>query len=326
VVRSAGPQIAGVARLAGIELDDAQRFLAEIVGGVGLDNRWAAYEAVIFAPRQNIKTEFLLARILAGLYIFGEELIVFSAHEGRTTRRVFGRLKRAIDRSPELGARIVRVSNRAGAESIELETGQALECVARSTNSGRGFTGDCVILDEAHELDGEQLAAILPMLSTRPNPQVVYALSLGNEFSTHLGLMRKRALDGQDPYVCWVEWSLADDDDPADREVWRRCNPAVVAGRIGMDFLERQFLALGPDGFAREHLGRSYWPTDADGHWQVISEEDWLRATRDENGEPWPPFDSPAAPEPEPEPVSLPSREWETWPDLIPPWVQRAGW
>ena len=25
-----------------------------------------------------------------------------------------------------------------------------------------------VILDEAHELDGEQLAAILPMLATRP--------------------------------------------------------------------------------------------------------------------------------------------------------------
>ena len=195
---SAGPQITRIAAVGGIELDDAQQFLAGATGGVGADGRWAAFEVVIFAPRQNLKSEFLLARILAGLFVFGEELIVYSAHQARTTAAVFRRLKQAIKSSPQLGGRIARESNRSGAELIELGTGQRLECVARSTGSGRGFTGDCVILDEAQALDGEQLAAVLPALSTRPNPQVLYALSMGNEDSSHLGALRARALGRQD--------------------------------------------------------------------------------------------------------------------------------
>lgn len=274
-VRTAGPQITRLAAVAGIELDEAQRLIADATGGVDAAGKWAAFESVIFAPRQNIKTEFLIARILAGLYLFGEELIVFSAHQARTTAKVFRRLRQAIEHSPELGARIERVSNRSGAESIELATGQLLECVARSSGSGRGFTGDCVLLDEAQDLDSEQLAAILPMLSTRKNPQVLYALSLGNENSTHLGALRARALARADQHVAWIEWSLAEGDRVDDREVWRRCNPAVTAGRITMDYLEREFLALGPEQFAKERLGKSNWPADATGRFAVISREAW---------------------------------------------------
>jgi phage terminase large subunit-like protein len=320
-VRTAGPQIVRLARLGGIELDEAQAMVADAVAGVGRDGRWAAFECVIFAPRQNLKTEFLLARILAGLFLLGEGYIVYSAHQVKTTTKTFRRLKRAIERSPQLGGRIARVSNRTGAETIELSTGQVLECVARSTNSGRGFTGDTIILDEAHELDADQLAAILPMLSTRPNPQVLYALSLGNESSTHLGVMRKRALSGQDPQVCWIEWSMADDDRIDDRAVWAACNPAYPA-RISMDYLEREWLALGsaPEVFARERLGKSQWPSDEAGLWQTISEDAWMACA------------SPGASLGE-SPVRVaaavavpaaPAREWETWPGGIPPWIPRA--
>jgi hypothetical protein len=319
-VRTAGPQIIKLAAMAGIKLDDAQQLVADATAGVGADGRWSAFECVIFAPRQNLKTEYLIARILAGLYIFREELIVFSAHRASTTTKVFKRLKRAIDRCPQLGARIARVSNRIGSESIELTTGQTVEMVARSTSSGRGFTGDTVILDESHELDSDQLAAILPMVSTRRNPQVLYALSFGNEQSSHVGALRGRALDGK-PRVCWLEWSMADDDDVADRRVWARCNPAVPS-RISWDYLEDEFRALGPDRFARERLGRSEWPSGEPGAWQVFSEADWLACTRDENGNLWPPFDWSAAPEPEPVAPPPPrppgrfedwGREWERW-------------
>ena len=162
-------------------------------------------------------------------------------------------------------------------ETIELASGQTVECVARSTSSGRGFTGDLVIMDEAQDLDGEQLAAILPMLSTRRNPQVLYALSLGNESSTHLGQLRARALARQDPHVAWIEWSMAEGDRVDDREVWKRCNPAYPA-RISMDYMEREFLALGALGaeqFARERLGKSSWPQDETGRFAVISREAW---------------------------------------------------
>jgi hypothetical protein len=273
-VRTAGPQIVKLAAMAGIKLDDAQRLVADATAGVGADGRWSAFEAVIFAPRQNLKTEYLIARILAGLYIFGEELIVFSAHRASTTTKVFKRLKRSIDRCPQLGARIVRVSNRIGSESVELTTGQTVEMVARSTSSGRGFTGDAVILDESHELDSDQLASILPMVSTRPNPQVLYALSFGNEQTSHVGGLRERALAGK-PGVCWLEWSMADDDDVADRAVWARCNPAVPS-RISWEYLENEYRALGPERFARERLGRSEWPSGEAGEWLTIDQDAWL--------------------------------------------------
>lgn len=321
VVRSAGPQITQVARMAGINLDEAQQLVAEATSGVGADTRWAAFECTIFAPRQNLKTEFLLARILAGLYLFDETLIVYSAHRASTTTKTFRRLKRAIERNPKLGARIARVSNRIGSESIELATGQAVEMVARSTSSGRGFTGDCVILDESHELDADQLAAILPMLSTRPNPQVLYALSLGNEQSTHLGNLRERALSGEDPGVCWLEWSMADEDDIGDRAVWARCNPAYPA-RITMQYMEREYRALGPERFAQERLGKSAWPSGEEGEWEVISEAAWEACGRPELAAGPEPVLAAAVPAPAAEGPA--PGVWESWPLGIPPWIRRA--
>jgi hypothetical protein len=322
-VKTAGPQITRLAAMGGIHLDEAQQLVAAATGGVGADGRWSAFECVIFAPRQNLKTEYLLARILAGLYLFREELIVFSAHRASTTTKAFKRLKRAIDRNAQLGARIERVSNRIGSERIELTSGQAVEMVARSTNSGRGFTGDTIILDEAHELDSDQLAAILPMVSTRRNPQVLYALSMGNEHTSHVGGLRERALAGR-AGVCWLEWSMAEDDEIADRAVWARCNPAVPS-RISWAYLEREFEALGPERFAQERLGRSSWPSGEAGEWETISKADWERARgpdlvdgllSDSGVRNSPPGGQNLTPVP----------VWESWPDGIPPWIRRSGW
>ncbi len=314
-VRTAGPQIVSLARMAGIHLDAAQQLIADATGGVDAAGKWSAFESVIFSPRQNVKTEFLLARILAGLFLFREDYLVYSSHQVKTSSKTFRRLKRAIDRSDQLGARIKRVSNRIGAEQIELSTGQVVEMVARSTNSGRGFTGDCILLDEAHELDADQLAAILPMLSTVPNPSVFYALSMGNEHTSHVAGLRARALDGH-PDVCWIEWSLADDDDVADREVWARCNPAYPA-RISMEYMEHEYNALGPDRFARERLGKSQWPTGEAGEWEVISQALWEAAAN-------PLAELDAVPVPVPV-VAEPVPDPEKWPDGVPEWVRRRG-
>jgi phage terminase large subunit-like protein len=314
-VRTAGPQIATVARMAGIELDSAQQLVVDAVGGVGADGKWAAFESVVFTPRQNLKTEVMIARVLAGLFVFNEAYVVYSSHAVKTSTKTFKRLIRAIDRSPALGARIKRTSNRIGSEQVELSTGQTLECVARSVNSGRGFTGNTILLDEAHELDADSLAAMLPMLSTVPNPQVIYALSLGNEHTSHVAGLRARALDGK-PDVCWIEWSLADDDDVADREVWARCNPAYPA-RISMEYMEKEFSALGPERFARERLGKSEWPSGEAGEWEVISQELWDAANS-----------SSAELGPVPEPVAVvaaPQRELRYDEEGVPLWIRRRG-
>jgi len=52
---------------------------------------------------------------------------------------------------------------------------------------------------------------------------------------------------------------MAEGDRIDDREVWARCNPAHPA-RISMEYMKREFLAFGPEQFARERIGKSNWP------------------------------------------------------------------
>jgi hypothetical protein len=318
-VRTAGPQIARIAGMAGIHLDETQAMVVDAFGGVGPDGRWSAYEVCVYCARQNLKTELAIARLLFGLFVAREDYQVYSSHMVPSATKMFQRLKRAVDRNSRLGGRIARVSNRRGSESLELATGQVVECVARSANSGRGFTGSTLIFDEAHGLDVEQLGAMLPMLSTVPNPQVWYLSSLADEGSLHIAGVRERALAGK-PGVCWLEWSIGPDEDVADRQVWRRCNPAVGEGRISMAFLESEFQAMGPEVFAREHLGKSDWPTGAPGEWQIVSQDAW-----DACYSPDVSLGEASAPVTLQPVADSRSEPWEAWPDMVPPWVRRSA-
>jgi hypothetical protein len=317
-VRTAGPQIVRIAAEAGIRLDETQAMVVDAFGGIGSDGRWSAYEVSVYCARQNQKTQLAIARLLFGLFVAREDYQVYSSHMVPSATKMFQRLARAVDQNRRLGGRIARVSNRRGSESIQLTTGQVVECVARSANSGRGFTGSTLIFDEAHGLDPEMLGAMLPMLSTVPNPQVWYLSSFADEGSLHIAGVRSRALAGQ-PGVAWVEWSIGPDEDLADREVWRRCNPAVGEGRISMAFLESEFRAMGPEVFAREHLGKSDWPTGAPGEWGAISKDAWEACLAPEApagvGVPVLAAESESVAGSEISPV------WESWPDGIPPWL-----
>jgi len=275
-VRSAGEQAARLAATVGIDLDPTQRAVLEWTLGVDADRRWASFENVWMQPRQNGKSECLLVRVLAGLLLFDEGLILFSAHQARTTKELSRRLRRIISDNPGLGARVAKMSQAHGEEAIELSSGQRCQFVARSTASGRGFSGDTILLDEAQSLDTEELAAVLPALSTRRNPQVIYALSAGNESSLHLGQLRARALRGGTDAagVCWLEWSKAEGDRPGDPAVWARCNPAYPE-RISHAYLERELAALGVEAFEKERLGVSRWPAEDTDRWQVISRAAW---------------------------------------------------
>jgi hypothetical protein len=272
--KTTGPQITSAAALAGIELDGAQQLCAEVIGARGPAG-WAHFETVLFQPRQNGKSEILLATILFCLFVERVESVVFSSHAGRTSSQIFRRVRHAVERTPEFGGRVKRVLNRLGAETLELESGQRLECVARSSGSGRGFTADVIILDEAHDLGEDEMAAVLPAISTRPGARLIYALSFADQQSTHLGRLRQRALTREDPHLAWCEWSMSEQDTAGDRAVWLATNPAAAAGRISASYLEKEYRALGAAAFAQERLGRAAWPQDESSRFAVISRADW---------------------------------------------------
>jgi hypothetical protein len=253
-VTSAGAEAAELAESVGLFLDDWQRFALDVALGERADGRWSAFEVGLTVARQNGKGAILEARELAGLFLFDEQLILHSAHEFKTAQEAFRRVLFLVDNHDHLRKRVARVRTSHGEEGIELMSGARLRFVARSTGSGRGFSGDCVILDEAYNLGAEQMAALLPTLSARPNPQLWYTSSAPMASSAQLHRVRRRALDGGDARLAYLEWSAAEDADPADPLVWAQANPALGL-RIDEEFVASEMAAMPLEAFRRERLG-----------------------------------------------------------------------
>ena len=260
-VTTAGREAADLAELAGLHLDPWQRYALDVALGERADGKWSAFEVGLIVSRQNGKGSILEAIELAKLFLFGDELILHSAHEFKTAAEGFRRVLNLVEGCDDLRKRVMRVRTSHGEEGIELRTGQRLRFVARSNGSGRGFTADCLILDEAMVLGAETMAALLPTLSARPNPQVWYTASAPLATSTQLHAVRRRALRGGDGALCYLEWSAPDDCDPDDHEAWAQANPALGI-RITEEFIERERAALPTEVFMRERLSVPDMPPD----------------------------------------------------------------
>jgi hypothetical protein len=108
-------------------------------------------------------------------------------------------------------------------------------------------------MDEAFKLNSESMGALLPTLSSRPNPQVWYTSSAAMATSEQLHAVRKRAIAGEDKRLAYMEWSADENCDPYDKSNWALANPAL-GYRMELDFIEAEAEALTEDVFRRERL------------------------------------------------------------------------
>lgn len=239
-----------------------------LTDGLGEDERgqWAAFECGLIVGRQSGKGSLLEARVLAGLNLFDEKLILWSAHETKTAFEGFRRCEALFTNIDELRKQVKTIHRSNGSEGIELRNGARLRFVARTKGSGRGFSADLVILDEAYALTAEQMAALIPTLATRANPQIWYTSSPpldGSETGEQLYLLRERARKS-DPSLAWFDWGMQgvdlsdlDDIDLDDRKLWVASNPSL-GHLIDEKFIEHERATLTQVDFARERLG--IWP------------------------------------------------------------------
>ena len=294
-VSSSGREAVELAASAGLYLDDWQQWLLEQGLAENAAGDWLAFEVVELLSRQNGKGGVLEAVALAALFLFGDRLTGWSAHEFKTCREGFLRVRALIENTDDLRRRVRNIRTSHGEEGIELLDGRRLLFMARSTGSGRGFTGDRLILDEAQHLGEAALEAVLPTMSARRNPQTWYAATAPDKDKAPCGVLarlRKRArqsLDPKrsyaDPSLVYAEWSIdphvdectlacTDHDDPTDPGSWAKANPALGI-RITEATCAREMRSMSAAGFARERLGVGNWPVDDEGGWEVIGEKDW---------------------------------------------------
>lgn len=287
---SLGPEAVELARRAGLVLDPWQADSIDLMLSVREDGKWACFEYGEIVARQNGKGAILEARALAGLFLLDERLIMWSAHEYKTAMEGFRRFKALLkglgepvtDNLIDVDGVQIKVINTNGEESFErLDTGARVKFIARSKGSGRGFSGDCDIIDEAFAYTLLQQDALMPTMSARPNPQIVYTSSPpldGDDGSGEVMFaLKERADAGGDDSLGWRDWGVEGDLDHLDvidlddRRLWAASNPAL-GYRLSEEAVLRERRSMGDAGFARERLG--VWPRKSQGN-TVIDPAAW---------------------------------------------------
>lgn len=256
------------------------------------DGLWAAFEVGVVCPRQNGKNAILEARELAGLFLFGERLLIHTAHLADTAKEAFRRLENLCQENSWLDKQVAHYWHTNGHEEIELKNGNRIRFRTRTKGGGRGFSGDWVCFDEAMEFSEAAQQATMFVVSARPDPQIWYTGSAVDQLIHDDGRVfasvRERGVKGGDSSLAFFEWSLPYEspeqvphDVARDPDEWAKANPALDI-RIRRDYVgnEHRAFAGNPRGFAVERLGVGDWPDLSDvatiislDRWQELADE-----------------------------------------------------
>lgn len=282
--------VADISASFGVYLDPWQELILQYAMGERADRTWAAKRVGVSVPRQNGKSQLLVARALAGALVFGERKIVISAHLQDTARESFSKLVEIIeaDGNAALRQRIARngVMNAINREQVKFTNGAVIQFKARSAAGGRGFSSDCLMLDEAQRLGRRAWVSINSTMSAMPNPQVwlLGTPPTPDDEGETFASIRNAALSGASNGLAYLEWS-ADPNDPEIPRIYlgqRRWSPEVERlcwssnpawhKRINRDVVQGEFESYSREEFSIDRWG--IWPQDI-GASRLISADEW---------------------------------------------------
>lgn len=261
----------------GVPLDEWQEQVLEAAMGERANGKWSSKYIGLSVPRQNGKSQIIVARALAGVLLFGEKKVIISAQSHDTAREVWQRIIDIVEANPWLESRVTGRINAISRESLTFDSGldaKTIQLKARTLTGVRGFSADCLLLDEGQILGKSAWGSINPTVSARPNPQVwLFGTPPTNDDDPFaFGRIRDSALAHKARHT-WVEWSASPDDDMDDPDVWAKANPAFGI-RISREAVEDDRAAMDDDQFGRERLGM--WSSA--GGSPVIGDELWSLA------------------------------------------------
>jgi len=212
-------------------LDWQKYFLNEALK-VDDENNFVYRQALLIVARQNGKTHLLRMRILAGLYLFDEELQVATAQNRDLSLETFRKVIDVIDNYDWLRKKVKHITRANGREEIQLKNGCRYKIIAPNSSGARGLSADVTYIDEIRQHKTfDAYAALQFTTQTKRNSQSFYVSNAGDHSSVVLNALRQRALDKietkSDEPLVFMEWSAKPDRKLNDVEGWQEANPAL---------------------------------------------------------------------------------------------------
>lgn len=242
-----------------------QKLLLYDLLAINDEGLWTHTKFGYSVPRRNGKNEIVAIRELYG--ITKGEKILHTAHRTTTSSSASKRLAKFLSDAGytevirvKQGVKYEKVytySKQFGLERITIldEGGGSCDFRTRSSKGGLGEGFDLLIIDEAQEYQDDQESALKYVVTDSRNPQTLFCgtpptpVSSGTVFTK----MRRAALSGDTENTGWAEWSVSEQSDPRDRELWYETNPSLgtiftersVADEIGSDPIDFNIQRLG---------------------------------------------------------------------------------
>ena len=198
----------------------------------------------VTVARQNGKSHLLRMRILAGLLLWDERLIVATAQSREVALETFRGVVDLLESSPKYVAQIKGVTRSYGREELVMRNGCRYRLVAPTPGGARGFSASLAIIDELREHHDYAAYAAISYTTTVPKGQLWFASNAGDQSSVVLNDMRRQALAQAEPgTMYYAEWSADPKLDIDDTQAWAQANPSlghlidedVIRGRMSTD-------------------------------------------------------------------------------------------
>lgn len=230
-----------------------QKNLLDAILAVNDESLWVHMKFGFSVPRQNGKNEVVAMRELIGL-IRGER-ILHTAHRTTTSATAFNRLLEIMeDMGLEEGEDFTKIKA-IGREHIQLIGGGKIDFRTRTSTGGLGESFDLLVIDEAQEYTDDQESALKYTIAASPNPQTILIgtpptpISSGTVFTN----LRNATLEGNNEDVGWAEWSVEEQSDVRDVDLWYQTNPSLglrltertIRSEVGDDDLDFNVQRLG---------------------------------------------------------------------------------
>lgn len=238
--------------------------------------KWSNPKIGLLVPRQNGKTEIIIARIIGGM-VFMNEALIYTAHSDKTVDETRRRVTNFFYQAKEEIRNLLTSDFDKDPKSldyVELRDGGRCVFRTRTRTGGLGTTNDTLILDEAQEETDAQQEALLPTVSAgkSQNQQIIRAGTppTGDSKGTVFIRIRQNIVDGKDHETCWQEWSVELLHDPSDEDAWYYANPSL-GYHLMLSAVRTEAKDMAIDSFNKMRLG---WIAGVESK-RAIKDADW---------------------------------------------------